>query len=87
VIGVRHVGLSARDPAGLAILRFGFIDTRWQADVGCALRSAPPTQEPHFRQSASDTSTEQERCTFTTGPHFRVPAYVLTPAARKRRPR
>ena len=24
----------------------------------CARRSTPPTQEPHFRQSASDTSTE-----------------------------
>jgi len=35
----------------------GDIDKRRQVDARCAPRSTSPPHEPHFRQSASDTST------------------------------
>src|SRR6516162_9468058 len=46
------------------------------------LRSAPPTQEPHFRQSASDTSTD------APGKYLRgsLSSFTLVPSATASRP-
>jgi dienelactone hydrolase len=43
----------------------GHIDLRRQADVRCALRSAPPLRTWHFRQSAEVTSTDEANRTAT----------------------